>query len=131
MAGFWSSVVGAFTNSGGSSGGSSGGGSVWGDIAKGVLGGLSAKAASKEQRESTREGYAANLEAERQRGIESRRSTSFEADLLDYYKKKDNKEKRLALDTYGQFATLRNWKPNYVNTPMPTVPARPLPEGQP
>ncbi len=127
----WMSTVGGWF-SGGSSGGSSGGGSsIWGEVAKGVLGGLSAKAASKESKETSREGYAASLEAERQRGIEGRRSTSFEADLLDYYKKKDNKEKRLALDTYGQFATLRSWKPNYVNTPQPVTPARPAPEGQP
>lgn len=108
---WWSSLLGG-------GGGSSGGGT--GDIFKMILGGLGSSAEMNAQR-------GMSAEQIKLTGAESRKNASYAADLADFYKQKDNRNKRIALDTYGQFSTLRGWKPDYVEPPVPTLPARPTP----
>lgn len=97
---------------GGGSSGSSGSGNIFGAL----LGGLQGAAAAK-----------LDEKAVKQAGIERRKSSAFEADLVDYYKQKDKSRKRVALDTYGQFSQLKRWAPNYTNTPAVEQPAKPNP----
>lgn len=106
--GWWSKLFGG----GGSGSGSSGYGNIFGAL----LGGLQGAAAAK-----------LDEKAVKQAGIEHRKSSAFEADLVDYYKQKDKSRKRVALDTYGQFSQLKRWAPNYQNTAAVEVPAKPNP----
>lgn len=112
---WWSGLFGG----GGGSGGS-GGSSGTGDIFKMILGGLGSYADSNVQRGMTKEQI-------QLAGLESRKNTSFAADLKDYYDQKDKRNKRIALDTYGQFSDLKSRMPNYVEPPVPTLGARPTP----
>lgn len=114
----WSSLFGGGGGGGSSSSSSSGG--MWGDLMKGILGGIGAssdaKSASKMSAESIRIG-----------GEENRKTISFAKDLEDFYNKRDKRDKRVALDSYGQFSKLREWKPDYVAPAVPVVPTRPTP----
>lgn len=103
---------------GGGGGGSSGGGT--GDIFKMILGGLGSAADSNAQRGMSKEQIQLT-------GAEARKNTSYAADLKDYYDEKDKRNKRLALDTYGQFSDLKSRMPNYVEPPVPGLRARPTP----
>lgn len=94
-------------------GGSSGGGSsnIFGQM---LAGGMN--------------GYAqAGLSAEmlNAKGRQDRTSTAFEAQLIDFYKQTDKVRKRQALDTYGQFSTIKRWAPNA--SPSPPVNTTPIP----
>lgn len=92
--GFWSNLIGSMFGGGGSGGS---GGNIW----SGVLAGLGTAA----------QAYM-DKEAVEQAGKEQRKSTLFEAELLDYYKQKDKGRKRAALDTYGQFSLTSRYAPN-------------------
>ena len=86
-------------------------GNIWGQIlAGGINGFASAKLGEKEIKAM---------------GQEQRKTSAFEAELLDYYKQKDKGRKRAALDTYGQFSTIKNWAPNYTPSPAVQVPTKP------
>ena len=136
--GGWSEAIGdIFGSSGGDSGGSWGNffsnlmdgfsgngsdGNIWGQILAGGINGYAnaklgekeIKAMGEEQRKT------ALLQAE-----QGRKTSAFEAELLDYYKQKDKARKRAALDTYGQFSTVKNWAPNYTPAPGIQVPTKP------
>jgi len=104
-----------------SSGGDSGGGNGWSNIFQALLGGVSGSADAKLSVEAVKK----KAEAE---GLESRKNSLFEYQLLDLAKQQDKYRKRAALDTYGQFNQIKKWAPNYVpNNPAIQVPAIPDP----
>jgi len=130
----WGSVLGIANNVLGSSGGGGGtaaptsGGTDWsqtisnlfgggggsgstlvGDLFKGILSGVGASAAAKGD-------LAMAKEVTSLKGLEDRKTTAFEAELLDFYKQRDNVRKFKALDQYGQFSRVSKFAPNYQPT---------------
>lgn len=109
------------------SSGSGSSSSIWGDVIKGVIGGIgaagAASSASKQDDKDARQG----LEAIDRSGLQQRKSSAFEAELLDYYKQLDNQRKRVALDTYGQFNTMSRVAPGYKKPAAPVLGAKPVP----
>ena len=104
-----------------SSGDGDSGGNGWGNIFQAILGGVSGSADAKLSVEAVKK----KAEAE---GLESRKNSLFEYQLLDLAKQQDKYRKRAALDTYGQFNQIKKWAPNYVpNNPAIQVPAIPDP----
>lgn len=123
---------------GGGSGGLSGGGGsglsgilgggtglagLGGDLFKGLLSGLSAAAGAKGD-------LAALKETTKIKGLEDRKTTAYEAELLDFYKNKDKYRDFRALDNYSQFSRVSQFAPNYRPTYTgPTDPGTaPLPK---
>lgn len=101
---FFSNLINGFSGNGSD-------GNIWGQIlAGGINGYANAKLGEKEIKAM---------------GQEQRKTSAFEAELLDYYKQKDKARKRVALDTYGQFSTIKNWAPNYTPAPGIQVPTKP------
>jgi hypothetical protein len=100
---------------GGSGSGSSSGSGIFGSLLSGLGGAASAMLSGKDLK--------AGIEAQ---GKESRRSLDFEAALKDYYTQEDKRRKRIALDTYGQFSTIKQYAPKYKNTPPVIVPTKPV-----
>lgn len=114
----WWSAIGNLFSSGD---GDSGGGNGWGNIFQAILGGVSGSAEAKLGVEAVKK----KAETE---GLESRKNSLFEYQLLDLAKQQDKYRKRAALDTYGQFNQIKKWAPNYVpNNPAIQVPAIPDP----
>ena len=104
-----------------SSGDGDSGGNGWGNIFQAILGGVSGSADAKLSAEM----FKKKAEAE---GLESRKNSLFEYQLLDLAKQQDKYRKRAALDTYGQFNQIKKWAPNYVPiNPAIQVPAIPDP----
>lgn len=113
----WLSSIGSFV--GGIFGG---GGNSSNDLFKALLGGIGGSADAK----LTAEMYVKKAQAE---GLEQRKSSLFEQELLDYAKQQDKVRKRAALDTYGQFSQISRWAPNYVSkNPAIQTPAKPNPD---
>lgn len=127
----WGSVdLGSLFGGGGSSGGSSssGWGDFFGNLAKGFSGSGSDGNIWGQILAGGLNGYASaglNEKLLETKGKEDRKSTAFEAELVDFYKQKDKARKRTALDTYGQFSTLNKWAPNYTPAPAVDVPTKP------
>jgi len=116
----WLSSIGSFV--GGLFSSNSGSGSAGSDIFKALLGGIGGSADAK----LTAEMYVKKAQAE---GLEQRKSSLFEQELLDYAKQQDKVRKRAALDTYGQFSQISRWAPNYVSkNPAIQTPAKPNPD---
>lgn len=92
-------------------GGSSADGSsnIYGDLFKGILSGLGSSAAAKGDLEMAKE-------VTKIKGLEDRKTTAYEAELLDFYKKRDNYNKWRALDQYGQFSRVSQFAPGYKAT---------------
>jgi hypothetical protein len=97
--------------SGGSGSGDSS--SMMTNIFGGLLSGLSAAAKSKSDSKSM-------LEAVKAQGTEQRKTSAFEASLLDYYKQKDKVRKRAALDSYGSYSVMP--KTTAAPIDMPSLP---------
>ena len=115
----WLSSIGNFV--GGIFGGGGGSSNIGSDIFKALLGGIGGSADAK----LTAEMYVKKAQAE---GLEQRKSSLFEQELLDYAKQQDKVRKRAALDTYGQFSQISRWAPNYVpKNPAIQTPAKPNP----
>lgn len=115
----WLSSIGSFV--GGLFSSNSGSGSAGSDIFKALLGGIGGSADAK----LTAEMYVKKAQTE---GLEQRKSSLFEQELLDYAKQQDKVRKRAALDTYGQFSQISRWAPNYVSkNPAIQTPAKPNP----
>ena len=113
---WWSTIGNLFSSGDGDSGGNG-----WGNIFQAILGGVSGSADAKLNAEM----FKKKAEAE---GLESRKNSLFEYQLLDLAKQEDKYRKRAALDTYGQFNQIKKWAPNYVpNNPAIQVPAIPDP----
>lgn len=116
----WLSSIGSFV--GGLFSSNSGSGSAGSDIFKALLGGIGGSADAK----LTAEMYVKKAQTE---GLEQRKSSLFEQELLDYAKQQDKVRKRAALDTYGQFSQISRWAPNYVSkNPAIQTPAKPNPD---
>lgn len=116
----WLSSIGSFV--GGLFSSKSGSSSAGSDIFKALLGGIGGSADAK----LTAEMYVKKAQTE---GIEQRKSSLFEQELLDYAKQQDKVRKRAALDTYGQFSQISRWAPNYVSkNPAIQTPAKPNPD---
>jgi len=116
----WLSSIGSFV--GGLFSSNSGSGSAGSDIFKARLGGIGGSADAK----LTAEMYVKKAQTE---GLEQRKSSLFEQELLDYAKQQDKVRKRAALDTYGQFSQISRWAPNYVSkNPAIQTPAKPNPD---
>lgn len=114
----------------GSSSGGSGWGSFFGNLAKGFSGDGSDGNIWSQILAGGMNGYASaglNQKLLETKGKEDRKSTAFEAELVDFYKQQDKQRKRAALDTYGQFSTIKNWSPNYTAAPPVQVPTKPTP----
>ena len=102
-------------------GGGDSGGNGWSNIFQALLGGVSGSADAKLSVEMLQK----KAETE---GLQSRKNSLFEYQLLDLSKQQDKYRKRAALDTYGQFNQIKKWAPNYVpNNPAIQVPATPDP----
>lgn len=102
----------------------------WGDVFKSVLGGLGSYATARSKEKS--DTRLSKLEAETAikiaeiQGLEARKKSQFEKDLEYYYKQQDNRNKRIALDTYGAFSKLGTYAPaGYVQPAIPVVPPKP------
>lgn len=116
----WLSSIGSFV--GGLFSSKSGSSSMGSDIFKALLGGIGGSADAK----LTAEMYVKKAQTE---GLEQRKSSLFEQELLDYAKQQDKVRKRAALDTYGQFSQISRWAPNYVSkNPAIQTPAKPNPD---
>lgn len=118
MAGFWSSVGTGVSNYFSS-------GSGWSDLLGGVMSGLAGSAAANRQDETAARGHEWALAIEGLRGEENRRTSLFEAQLKDYLDQKEKYNKRMAIDTYGQFSVLDRRSPGYTPPPRPTAPRAP------
>lgn len=105
---FFGNVLGGLFGGGDSS---QGGGNIWGQMLAGGLNGYAQAGLSEEMLKI--------------KGKEDRMSTAFEAQLIDHYKQRDKVRKRQALDTYGQFSTIKSFAPNYQDTPAPELPPQP------
>lgn len=115
----WLSSIGNFVS--GIFGGGGGSGNMGSDIFKALLGGIGGSADAK----LTAEMYVKKAQTE---GLEQRKTSLFEQELLDYAKQQDKVRKRAALDTYGQFSQISRWAPNYVSkNPAIQTPAKPNP----
>lgn len=107
---FWGSVLkGIGTYFGGSGSSGSGNSSAWWNAASGAASAYLGK------------------EAMEEKGKQDRATTAFEAELMDYYKQKDKYRKRVALDTYGQFSTMKRWAPTATAAAPVDVPNKPSP----
>lgn len=112
----WLSTLGNMLGGSGGSGGeaATGGNSMYGELFKGILSGVGASASAKGD-------LAMNKEVTQVKGLEDRKTTAFEAELLDYYKQRDNSRKFKALDQYGQFSRVSKFAPSYKPTYMGPV----------
>lgn len=138
-----SALTGAAANYyGGSSGSSSGGsgfwgavgnsvsdyfssGSGWSDLLGGVMAGIGGAAQAGREDDQNRQSHEWALALEALRGDQQRRSSLFEMQLEDFYKQRDKRDKRVNLDTFGQFSVQSRRTPGYTPTPLPGAPVMP------
>lgn len=107
--GGWLQTIGNLMGGSGGSTSQQGGGNMYGDLFKGVLSGLGASADAKGQLEMARE-------VTKLKGLEDRKSTAFEAELLDFYDQRKNYRKHRALDMYSQFSRVSQFAPSFQRT---------------
>lgn len=126
---------------GGDSGGSGGSGSNWlgnlfgggeqgggmGNLFGALLSGLGGAAQAFMDEDMLKEAGKQQRENILLQGKEARKTSGFEAELLDYYKQRDKQRKRTALDSYGQFSLVRKWAPGYAGDRPVEVPTKPIP----
>jgi len=113
-----------FSSGSGSSGGGSSGSGWWGAILSGVSSYASSRSASKGKNKDSKDA----IKLVGLQGLEARKTSAFERELDNYYKQKDNLEKRNALDTYGSFSKLSTYAPaGYTLPAKPVVPTKPSP----
>lgn len=105
---------------GGSGGGSGGGGSngsgMMGDIFSALLGGIGGSADAKMSAEMLKITGNEQRKTVAAKGLEDRKSTGFEAELVDYYKNKETYKNGMALDQYSQFSRISKFAPNFQQT---------------
>lgn len=97
------------------------GNSIWSS----VLSGIGSYADDYLTRKTNKEQNAFTLEAQRQKGLEDRRSLAYAADLEDYYKQLDKSRSRTALDGYAGLSLSKN---ALSSNPAIDVPKKPKPE---
>lgn len=118
MAGFWSSIGSSVSNYFSS-------GSGWSDLLGGVMSGISRSSQNSREDEQAAQTHEWALAIEALRGVENRRTSAFEAELKDYFDQRDKYNKRVALDSYGQFSVMDRRSPGHVATPLPAAPVKP------
>lgn len=117
--GFWSSLGNGVSNYFSS-------GSGWSDIFKGLLGGAAAAGSSSSDTKAAKELHKYALEQLAAQGTEARKTMDYEAQLKDFYNRQDvMRERKVALDNYGQFSRVAQWNPNYQRGPDPVMPTKP------
>ena len=89
-------------------------GSGWSDL----LSGVAAVAASSSDKKQDKTDQKQALELIKATGDQGLRKSAFEQQLVDYSKKKDTFDKRVAIDSYGQFSKLQARSPNYKPKPI-------------
>ena len=95
--------------------------SMWSSI----LSGVGSYASDYLKKEDNKDSRAATLEAQRQKGLEDRRSTAFTAELADHYDQLNKSRDKKALDSY---AGLSLSKGALSSNPDVEVPKKPKPE---
>ena len=96
-------------------------GSGWGDL----LSGVAAVAGSSSDKDKDKTDYKQALGLVVEQGNQSLRKSAFEKQLEDYYKSKDTYNKRVAIDSYGQFSKLQARAPGYQAKPVTAPGAAP------
>lgn len=117
--GFWSSVGSAVS-------GYFSSGSGWSDLLGGVMSGISNSVSQNREDDRAEQGHEWALAIEALRGQENRRTSLFEKELEDYYKQREKYDKRIALDSYGQFSVNSRRSPNYTPAAAPVAPVKPV-----
>lgn len=114
----WGSNLYSSYNSASSGGG---GNSIWSS----VLSGVGSYASDYLKQKDNKDERAHTLEAQRQKGLEDRRSTAFTAELADHYEQLNKSRDKKALDSY---AGLSLSKAALSSNPDVVVPNKPKPE---
>lgn len=96
-------------------------GSGWSDL----LSGVAAVAGSSSDKKKDKTDYEQSLGIVRETGNQALRKSAFEKQLEDYYKSKDTYNKRVAIDSYGQFSKLKARAPSYQAKPVTAPGAAP------
>lgn len=89
-------------------------GDGWGALLSGI--GAAAGSSSDKKKDAIDAKQA--LELVKEQGTQDLRKSAFEQQLVDYAKKQDTFNKRVAIDSYGQFSKLQQRSPNYVPKPI-------------
>ena len=89
-------------------------GSGWGDL----LSGVAAVAGSSSDKKKDKTDHKQAIEVIKEAAIQDMRKSAFEKQLEDYYKQKDTYNKRVAIDSYGQFSKLQARAPGYQAKPV-------------
>lgn len=100
-------------------------GTGWSDLLGGIMSGIGQSARNRREDEQAEQGHEWALAIEALRGAENRRTSAFEAELKDYYDQRDKYNKRIALDSYGQFSVMDRRSPGHVAPPLPAAPVKP------
>lgn len=95
--------------------------SIWSS----VLSGVGSYADSYLKSKDNKENNAFTLEAQRQKGLEDRRTIAYGADLEDYYKQLDKSRDKQALDSYANLSLSKN---ALSSNPAIELPKKPKPE---
>ena len=89
-------------------------GDGWGAL----LSGVAAVAGSSSDKKKDKVDAKQALELVKEQGNQALRKSAFEQQLVDFSKKQDTFNKRVAIDSYGQFSKLQQRSPNYVPKPI-------------
>lgn len=92
-----------------------------------ILGGVSAAASSSGDKDKDKTDFRQAQQLVKDQGEQARRTSAFERDLMAFTKKEDTYNKRIAIDSYGQFSKLQQRVPGYVPKPISALPAKPDP----
>lgn len=96
-------------------------GSGWSDL----LSGVAAVAGSSSDKKKDKTDYDQALGLVKETSTQGMRKSAFEKQLEDYYKQKDTYNKRVAIDSYGQFSKLQARAPGYTSKPVTAPGAAP------
>lgn len=95
--------------------------SIFGSIFNAILGGVGASAKNKADKAAVKEDH-------EMKGLQDRKTLQFGGQLEEYYRMKQNEEKRVGFGNYNQFNSLARFAPQYRETaPPPVVPQMPVP----
>lgn len=112
----WWDTASSWFSSGSSSSSNSG---MWSSILSGVGSYASDYLKRKDDKDTLATSFENALEAQRQKGIEERRTLSYAAELEDYYNQQNKLRDRTAVSPYGKFNLMQNLMPT-TSTPIST-----------
>lgn len=102
-------------------------GDGWSDIFSGLMSGIGAAGQASSDKDKAKFDARAAIELVGKQGLEARKTKDFEAQLLDFYERSETmRDRKVALDSYGQFSKIRDYAPNYVRGPDPAAPVKPV-----